>query len=79
MTIILGVYGLTYIVNLFRMHKVDRDEQFIMAYGGLRGAVGFSLVIMLDDRVFGEKTMFVTTTLVVIIFTVFIQVSWTKD
>uniref|UniRef100_T1JLY6 Cation/H+ exchanger transmembrane domain-containing protein n=1 Tax=Strigamia maritima TaxID=126957 RepID=T1JLY6_STRMM len=44
-----------------------------LAYGGLRGAVCFSLVIMLDENVIPNKQMFVTTTLVVILFTVFIQ------
>ena len=38
---------LIYILYFFQ------SEQFIMAYGGLRGAVGFSLVTILpDDFVF---------------------------
>ena len=43
-----------------------------MAYGGLRGAVGFSLVTILPDE-HPLKDMFLLTTLVVIFFTVFIQ------
>ena len=43
-----------------------------MAYGGLRGAVGFSLVTILDDND-PFKNIFLTTTLVMIFFTVFIQ------
>lgn len=46
-----------------------------MAYGGLRGAVSFSLVEMLQPGVITPRQMFVTSTLVVILFTVFIQVS----
>ena len=43
-----------------------------MAYGGLRGAVGFSLVeILSDDNPF--KQMFLTTTIFMVFFTVFIQ------
>ncbi len=43
-----------------------------MAYGGLRGAVGFSLVTILDnDHPF--KAIFVTATLTMIFFTVFLQ------
>ena len=43
-----------------------------MSYGGLRGAVGFSLAkILSDDNLF--KDMFVTTTIVMVLFTVFIQ------
>ena len=30
------------------MKKVNLQEQFIMAYGGLRGGVGFSLVKMVN-------------------------------
>ena len=45
-----------------------------MAYGGLRGAVGFSLVDMIDDKKVPLKNMFVTTTLMVVMFTIFFQV-----
>ena len=43
-----------------------------MAYGGLRGAVGFSLVTILPETN-PLKDIFLTTTLVMIFFTVFIQ------
>ncbi len=48
-----------------------------MAYGGLRGAVGFSLVEMIDKEVIPPKQMFVTTTLAVVMFTIFFQVQCT--
>jgi NhaP-type Na+/H+ or K+/H+ antiporter len=54
--------------------KVNLQEQFIMAYGGLRGAVGFSLVEMINPDIIPPKQMFVTTTLAVVVFTVFFQV-----
>lgn len=44
-----------------------------MAYGGLRGAVGFSLVEMINADVIPPAQMFVTTTLAVVLFTIFIQ------
>lgn len=44
-----------------------------MAYGGLRGAVAFSLVKMLVASEVRSKPLFLTTTLVVILFTVFVQ------
>ena len=48
-----------------------------MSYGGLRGAVGFSLVTILDeDNPF--KDIFLTTTLFIIFFTVFLQGSTIK-
>ena len=47
-----------------------------MAYGGLRGAVGFSLVVMLGDVIDKETAqVFVTCTLFIVLFTVFVQVS----
>ena len=45
-----------------------------MAYGGLRGAVAFSLVEMLQADTIKPRQIFVTTTLIIILFTVFIQV-----
>ena len=37
----------SFLVNIRRMEKISFKEQFIMAYGGLRGAVGFSLAQIL--------------------------------
>ncbi len=50
------------------------QEQFIMSYGGLRGAVGFSLVKLIDKSIVPSAGIFVTATLAVIMSTVFIQV-----
>ncbi|XP_022254771.1 Na(+)/H(+) exchanger protein 7-like [Limulus polyphemus] len=74
-----SVYFLTFLANYFeRLRTIKMTEQFIMAYGGLRGAVAFSLVIMLDTHTIPNKRMFVTTTLFIILFTVFIQGSTVK-
>ena len=72
-----SVYGLTWIANKYRVKIINLQEQFIMAYGGLRGAVGFSLVEMIskNDVSDGTRRLFVTTTLVVVTFTIFFQVS----
>ncbi|XP_052783887.1 Na(+)/H(+) exchanger beta-like isoform X2 [Mya arenaria] len=72
------VFLLTVIINrLHRVRKIDLEEQFIMAYGGLRGAVAFSLVGVLNPKNL-PKGHFLTTTLTVIFFTVFIQGSTIK-
>ena len=73
----ISVYGLTWIANKHRVKIINLQEQFIMAYGGLRGAVGFSLVEMIskNDVSDGTRRLFVTTTLVVVTFTIFFQVS----
>lgn len=50
------------------------------AYGGLRGAVAFSLVDLLEHGDFQKNTkdMFMTTCLALIFFTVFVQVCWRR-
>ena len=45
-----------------------------MCYGGLRGAVAFALVLLIDAKNIPLKPMFITTTIAVIYFTVFFQV-----
>lgn len=47
---------------------------FVQAYGGLRGAVAFCLVAMLNPSYITHKNLFQTATLFIILFTVFIQV-----
>ncbi|XP_029175074.1 probable Na(+)/H(+) antiporter nhx-9 isoform X3 [Nylanderia fulva] len=68
-----GVIVLTAVANQFRLHKLDKVEKFVMSYGGLRGAVAFALVLLIDPRHVPLQPMFVTTTIAVIYFTVFIQ------
>ncbi|XP_063382394.1 sodium/hydrogen exchanger 3 isoform X3 [Cydia fagiglandana] len=70
---IIGVYIFSAVANKFRLHKLDRVEKFVMSYGGLRGAVAFALVLLIDPAVVKLQPMFVTTTIAVIYFTVFIQ------
>ncbi|XP_015175172.1 PREDICTED: sodium/hydrogen exchanger 3 isoform X4 [Polistes dominula] len=70
---IVGVIVLTALANQFRLHKLDKVEKFVMSYGGLRGAVAFALVLLIDPKHVALQPMFVTTTIAVIYFTVFIQ------
>ncbi|KAG8144453.1 hypothetical protein E2320_012960, partial [Naja naja] len=67
----LGVLLLTFIINRLHINAVTRKDQFIIAYGGLRGAICFSLVVLLPD--FQRKKLFIAATTVVILFTVFVQ------
>ena len=46
----------------------------IMSYGGLRGAIAFALALILDETKIPRKKEFVTATIAVVFFTVFIQV-----
>lgn len=73
----LGVLVLTWFINKFRIVKLTPKDQFIIAYGGLRGAIAFSLGYLLDYKHFGMRDMFLTAIITVIFFTVFVQVSGT--
>ena len=46
-----------------------------MSYGGLRGAIAFALVLLVDPQRIPRQKLFVTSTLAVLYFTVFFQVS----
>uniref|UniRef100_A0A667XIA4 Sodium/hydrogen exchanger n=1 Tax=Myripristis murdjan TaxID=586833 RepID=A0A667XIA4_9TELE len=68
----LGILVLTQIVNPFRTIQFNYKDQFGLAYGGLRGAICFALVFTLPDNI-NRKNLFVTASVAIIIFTVFIQ------
>ncbi|XP_039973931.1 sodium/hydrogen exchanger 1 isoform X2 [Xiphias gladius] len=70
---VIGVVGLTYIINKFRIVKLTTKDQFIVAYGGLRGAIAFSLAFLLNNDDFPMREMFLTAIITVIFFTVFVQ------
>ncbi|KAL0270823.1 UNVERIFIED_CONTAM: hypothetical protein PYX00_008108 [Menopon gallinae] len=70
---VIGVIILTAIANRFRLNKLTKVDKFVMSYGGLRGAVAFALVLLIDPKHVPLQPMFVTTTIAVIYFTVFIQ------
>lgn len=46
-----------------------------MSYGGLRGAVAFALVLTINADHIPLQPMFLTATIAMIYFTVFVQVS----
>ncbi|KAK6110101.1 sodium/hydrogen exchanger 3 [Brugia pahangi] len=69
----IGVFFLTYLLNIHRVQAIDLVDQFIMSYGGIRGAVCYGLVMSLDPLSMKAKNMFASCTIVVILFTVFAQ------
>ncbi|XP_025958926.1 sodium/hydrogen exchanger 4 isoform X1 [Dromaius novaehollandiae] len=69
----LSVFALFYISNKFRTYPFSFKDQLIISYSGLRGASSFSLAFLLPVNLFPRKNLFITATLVVTYFTVFIQ------
>ncbi|KAL3991018.1 sodium/hydrogen exchanger 3 [Acanthocheilonema viteae] len=69
----IGTYFLTCLANRGRYQKINLVDQFIMAYGGLRGAICYGLVMTLDKDAVVAKEMFASTTIIVILTTVFLQ------
>ncbi|KAA8591793.1 hypothetical protein FQN60_017167 [Etheostoma spectabile] len=70
---VIGVVGLTCVINKFRIVKLTTKDQFIVAYGGMRGAIAFSLGFLLKKEQFPMREMFLTAIITVIFFTVFVQ------
>jgi len=69
----LCVFLFSLFLNRVLVKKLNLKEQFIMAYGGLRGAVGFSLVISIQRAVIPSLDMLISTTLIVVMFTIWLQ------
>uniref|UniRef100_A0A914DQY2 Sodium/hydrogen exchanger n=2 Tax=Acrobeloides nanus TaxID=290746 RepID=A0A914DQY2_9BILA len=69
---ILGVIWQCALLNRFRTKQFSPIDQFVLSYGGLRGAIAFGLSVSMPSTVLA-KPLFVTTTIVVIYFTVFLQ------
>uniref|UniRef100_A0A7E4V829 Sodium/hydrogen exchanger n=1 Tax=Panagrellus redivivus TaxID=6233 RepID=A0A7E4V829_PANRE len=67
----IAVTTLSAILNRFRKRPLTAVDQFMLAYGGLRGAIGFGLALSIPA--FGAKNMFVTTTMALIFFTAVLQ------
>uniref|UniRef100_A0A914YNS9 Sodium/hydrogen exchanger n=1 Tax=Panagrolaimus superbus TaxID=310955 RepID=A0A914YNS9_9BILA len=68
----LGVVIQCAILNRFRTKQFTLVDQFVLSYGGLRGAIAFGLAVSMPEMI-AAKSMFVTTTITVIFFTVFVQ------
>uniref|UniRef100_A0A0R3WU52 Sodium/hydrogen exchanger n=1 Tax=Hydatigena taeniaeformis TaxID=6205 RepID=A0A0R3WU52_HYDTA len=70
----LVVFVLSLYINRFYLNisTISLTEQFILAYGGLRGAVALSLAIMVDKQKVEQRVYdtLVTSTLFTILFTV---------
>nr|AKN21467.1 slc9a-9 [Schmidtea mediterranea] len=66
------VYFLGFIVNMFRNEKLEyKKALFIQAHGGLRGAIGFSLVLTLNEF-FDNRYYYQSATAIMVFFSVYV-------
>lgn len=65
-----NIYPLSFLANYFREHKITPKMQFIMWFSGLRGAVSFALSLHLNLESHETRQIIVTTTLIIVIFTI---------
>ncbi|XP_023775351.1 sodium/hydrogen exchanger 3 isoform X2 [Cyanistes caeruleus] len=70
---VIGVIIQTWILNRYRTVQLEIIDQVVMSYGGLRGAVAFALVALLDKDKVKDRNLFVSTTIIVVFFTVIFQ------
>ena len=69
-----GCFLFGHIANSWRLMKLTINDMIIMSYGGIRGGMAFALALILNEDKFPRKKEFVTATIVIIFFTVFVQV-----
>lgn len=64
-------FALSFLMNTtgLLIKKISLTEQFVMSFGGLRGAVAYILVMQIGRNVF-HKPMFESTCLIIILFTI---------
>nr|AJO70195.1 sodium-hydrogen exchanger 3 [Cherax cainii] len=70
---IIGVWMLTAMCNRYRVKKIEFVDKFILSYGGIRGAVAFALVLTVDPHQIPMQPIFLTATMAMVYFTVFLQ------
>jgi len=70
---VIGIAIFANLANCWRLLELTRIDMLIMSYGGLRGAIAFALALILDETKIPRKKEFVTATIAVVFFTVFVQ------
>ncbi|KAG7171154.1 Sodium/hydrogen exchanger 8-like [Homarus americanus] len=65
-----NIFPLSWLVNKFRDHQINYKMMFIMWFSGLRGAIAYALALHLEfsDE---KRHVIVTTTLTIVLFTIF--------
>ena len=68
-----SVYSLSYLLNRSRIEPIRKVDQLIMAYGGLRGGIAFSLTKVTSKELVPNIETMLCSCFIVIFFTSFIQ------
>uniref|UniRef100_A0A0K0FKV3 Sodium/hydrogen exchanger n=1 Tax=Strongyloides venezuelensis TaxID=75913 RepID=A0A0K0FKV3_STRVS len=74
----IGTFTLTYLCNKYRKEKICLVDQFIISYGGFRAAICLGLCLIIDQSATNAKHLFLTTSVIEIFFTCFIQAATIK-
>jgi len=69
----MSVYGLTWILNQFRVKPIPYNDQFVMSLSGLRGGIAFSLTKVVPPHLLPHIHQMLTTCIGIIFFTSFVQ------
>ncbi|CAG5086677.1 Oidioi.mRNA.OKI2018_I69.PAR.g11314.t1.cds [Oikopleura dioica] len=70
---VISVYVLTFILNIGRLDRISYVDQFVMAYGGLRGGIAFSLCKLMCINTVPSIQSMLCSTIVAVFFTSFVQ------
>lgn len=71
---VISVYSLTFILNIGRLDRISYVDQFVMAYGGLRGGIAFSLCKLMCMQLVPSIQNMLCATIIAVFFTSFVQV-----
>ena len=69
----IGVVAGCWFINKFRTIKLSWLDQFIMAYGGLRGPIAYALCALISKELIEQKDVLLSACMGVIFFTVYVQ------
>ncbi|XP_036604782.1 sodium/hydrogen exchanger 8 isoform X2 [Trichosurus vulpecula] len=65
-----NIFPLSYLLNVFRDHKITPKMMFIMWFSGLRGAIPYALSLHLDLEPMEKRQLIGTTTIIIVLFTI---------
>ncbi|XP_041096054.1 sodium/hydrogen exchanger 8 isoform X3 [Polyodon spathula] len=65
-----NIFPLSFLINIFRDHKITPKMMFIMWFSGLRGAIPYALSLHLSLEPIEKRQLIGTTTIVIVLFTI---------